>query len=130
RSEIGDDRPPRGVAQGAVRLEGGRVQDQRHALAVTVERVGGYLVEAHDGSRQHVEDRTVGGCGGQPGVQVVQQLLEVSPDDVVLRREVAEERAPRDPGGGGDVVDRGGLEAPCGEQLQCDRLDVVPVGGL
>ena len=42
----------------------------------------------------------------------------VGEDDVFLGGEVAEERAPRHVGGGGDVVDRDGVEAPLAEQRQ------------
>jgi len=52
------------------------------------------------------------------GGDLVAMGLVVRHDEVDLRIEVAEERAGRDVGGGGDVLDRGGVEALAAEQLE------------
>ena len=52
-----------------------------------------------------------------------QEGVEVAPHHVVLRGEVAEERAPADPGGLGDVVDGGLVEPVLGEEAERGSLE-------
>ena len=54
-----------------------------------------------------------------------QVCVEVAPGDGVLGRVVAEQRAPRDARGLGDVVDADVVEPACGEQVERDVGDVV-----
>ena len=71
-------------------------------------------------------ERVEGGLAGQAVAKRARQAVEVAvdvvEDDRLLRREVGEERARRDVGGGRDVGDRRGVIAALGEEAH-GRLD-------
>src|SRR2546423_6381819 len=126
--EAGDDVAPVGIAERAVGLEGRHVQDERHALPVGGDRVGRKVVEADDRLRERLEERAVVVALGQPFLHAPEEGIEVTPDDVVLRRVVAEEGPAGEAGGGGDVVERRLGETVADEEIEGDALQLFPAG--
>jgi len=61
--------------------------------------------------------------------QPLHHPVEVTPGDVVLRLEVAEEGASTDPDRAGDVLDRRRLESALGEEAEGDSFDLLAGGG-
>jgi hypothetical protein len=64
----------------------------------------------------------------EPRAHLHEERIEVPPRDVRLRREVAEEGAPGDAGGGGDLLDGRFLEATFGEEHERGLLDLLDGG--
>ena len=126
--EARHDVAPAGIHQRRVGLQRRDVQDQLHPVAMQRHELGVERVEVDDGGAQRVHPR-LAGVGDLEGVgEVLQAGVEVAPDDVVLRGEVAEERPPADAGRGGDVLDGGLVEAALGEQRERHPLDLQPRG--
>ena len=124
-------RAPLGVPQHGVRLERRRLEDQPHPLAVRRVGVGGELVEARARARCTASwsGRSSGGSR-EDRAEAVEGAVELAPRDVVLGLEVAEQRASADPDLGGDVVERGRLEAALGEEPEGGLLDLRVAGRL
>ena len=121
----GDDRRPLGVAERGVGDERRGVHDEGHPLAVRGGPVAVDPVEAQGPFGDHVEHRPVVGRRREPGVHVPEERVEVPAGDVGLRREVPEEGAAGDAGGGGDLLDGRVLEAAFGEELERGLLDLL-----
>jgi hypothetical protein len=111
-----------------VGLQGRHVEDERHPLPVGGDRFRWEVVEADHRLRERLEERAVGVAVGQPLFHASQESVEVAPHDVVLRGEVAEERAAGDAGRGGDVVERRLGETVADEQVEGDALELHPAG--
>lgn len=126
RDELRDDGPPRGIAEGRIRLQRGHPQDELHALPVPGHLHGIEAVELDDRLAERVDQRRVRRGRRQQLAQPEQVFLEVTPDQVVLGGEVAEEGTAADARGRGDVVHRGVVEALKGEQLEPDPLQLGP----
>ena len=94
-----------------MRLQSRHPKDEPHPVAVPLETAGRQDVERQDPLAEGVEQWLLRVGGGQPGPQIGQPPVEVAPHDVVLRGEVAKERAAPDAGGRRDVLDRCGVEA-------------------
>ena len=86
------------------------------------------IVLVDDGPANRCDYRYVGRAGGKPSREGVELGVELTPDGVVLRLEIPEERTPADSGGGCDLVDRRFVEAPLGEDRQADLLQLAPAG--
>ena len=88
-------------------------------------------LRAHPGAQhrervsQRVPDRFVVGAFAQRREDHRPLLGEITEDDVLLRAEVAEEGAPRDPGRGHHLVDRRLLETLLQEQRQRGVHDLL-----
>jgi hypothetical protein len=82
------------------------------------------------GCSHGVERRLVGRARVDRLAQLVAHLALPVEDHVLLAREVAEERAPRDVGRGGNLVDRRTVEAALGEQPQRGLRDLLAAAQL
>ena len=80
------------------------------------------VVHPVDPAPERVEGGLVGQAVAKSAGQAIEVAVDVVEDDRFLRREVGEERARRDVGGGRDVGDRRGLIAALGEEAH-GRLD-------
>src|SRR5581483_6842103 len=90
------------------------------------DRLGRKVVETDDRLGERVEQRPPGRRLRQPLLHPLEEGVEVTPHDVVLRREVPEERAAGDTGGGGDVVERRLVESVADEEVERHLLEVGP----
>ena len=125
----GEHRLGRPLVVGDPGAQGGRAPDQLRAgqdrRAVALVDRG----EAGEDRRAHALDRVLSrrARADQLGHQ---RVVVVGRDDVLLGREVAEERHVRDAGRGGDLLHRGLLVAVLEEQAHGRVLDALPRLGL
>jgi hypothetical protein len=108
-----------------VPLERGHLRDEPHALAQVGLLGFAVVVEVHDAAPDDVHERLVRLGRRETRAQAVEVLVEGAPDDVVLRLEVAEQRAAPDAQLRGDVVERRALESTVDEQAQARARDLV-----
>ena len=116
--ELGDGVGPLAVAEHRVPLQRRYRGDESHAEAEHRLLGLAVVVEGDDAVADHLHCRAGRIGGGQPRAQPLHVLVELAPDEVVLRAVVAEQGAPSDPGSRGDLVERRLLEAVGGEQFQ------------
>ena len=91
--------------------------------------IGGDAVEVDEREPDRVHERDLGRPRLQPYAHALEFVLERAPRDVVLGREVAEERPPPDARRRRDVLDRGLLEPVRLEQLERHVLQLGLGGG-
>ena len=101
-----------------------KISSIRRRCSGTVGRVD--PVEVDQGLPDRVHQRDLGRARPQPGAHPVQLQLERAPRDVILRREVAEERPPPDPRRRRDLIDRRRLEPARREQGERRLLQLLP----
>ena len=99
------------------RIEAGIRRGEERALANTASehRTSLFAPEGVERLAEGLQGRLARGAGGE-SVHDQAQPLGIQADHVVLRREVSEEGARRDVGGGGDVRDRDAVEGALGDQ--------------
>ena len=95
-----------------------------HPAPVPRDLAGLHLVEVDQRDPDRVHELDITRARLETGPHALEFQVEHAPRDVVLGREVAEERPPADAGGGRDVLDRGLLEPVHGEQLERDLLQL------